>query len=466
MRTDSRVSTQRLAICLIFGLLAIATHAARAADRLIGLQSAQVMSQSMPWIAQEAGLFKKYDLDFRLVFIPSSPVATAATLNGDAEIGVTGAVGNVRAYVQGFTDLVFIGGIKNFLTHSILGKPDIKRPEDLKGKKVAVGRFGGLTVEECYRYFLSQPVSVQVVGLASLDHLKTAVRIARDLNDQLGQQITALRMTLETLGTVTNHIKLSAQPPGWLLAWEATFDAEGAALSFGDQEEMGFGARVATPFTEKNGGTIIDDQVAAEETVPLEDQEYRQYLVHRALQVMQADFQPATWRACWEYVVANRPAAEVAAELNLSINAVHLAKARVLRRLREERIELRVRGIRPRKLDGWVIEVEAVDGDVRGSRALARRARRSERGGGTLSPGRILGQHVEKHVAVDENRHLPSPRVSRRISSVDIRTDPRPRRRSWSTWSRRGRSAPMRWSWSKRPRVRIYCASIAGTCAT
>src|SRR3989304_9847460 len=87
-----------------------------AADRLIGLHSAQVMSQSMPWIAPEAGLFKKYDLDFRLVFISSSPVATAATITGDAEIQVTGAIGNVRAYVQGVTDLVFIGGINNFLT--------------------------------------------------------------------------------------------------------------------------------------------------------------------------------------------------------------------------------------------------------------------------------------------------------------------------------------------------------------
>src|SRR5262245_57612101 len=92
-----------------------------AADRLVGIHSAQVMSQSMPWIAQEAGLFKKHDLDFRLVFIQSSPVATAAALNGDAEIQVTGAIGNVRAYVQGFTDLVFIGGVKNILTHSVLG---------------------------------------------------------------------------------------------------------------------------------------------------------------------------------------------------------------------------------------------------------------------------------------------------------------------------------------------------------
>lgn len=121
------------------------------ADRLTGLHSAQVMSQSMPWIAREAGLFQKHDLDFRLVFIPSSPVATAATLNGDAEIGVTGAVGNVRAYVQGFTDLVFIGGIKNILTHNLLGKPEIKRPEDLRGKKVGVGRFGGNT-----HYFVIQ----------------------------------------------------------------------------------------------------------------------------------------------------------------------------------------------------------------------------------------------------------------------------------------------------------------------
>lgn len=125
-------------ICLIL-LTAVfwiePANAASAPDRLIGLHSAQVLSQSMPWIAREAGLFKKYDLDFNLVFIPSSPVATAATLSGDAEIGVTGAVGNVRAIVQGSTDLVFIGGMKNFLTHSIMGKADIKTRKTSRAKK-------------------------------------------------------------------------------------------------------------------------------------------------------------------------------------------------------------------------------------------------------------------------------------------------------------------------------------------
>lgn len=122
-----------------------------AADKLVGLNSAQVLSQSMPWIAQEAGLFKKYDLDFRLIFISSSAVATAATLGGDAEIALTGGIGNVRAYVQGATDIVFIGGVKNILTHNIVGKPDIKRPEDLRGKKIGVGRIGSNT-----HYFVVQ----------------------------------------------------------------------------------------------------------------------------------------------------------------------------------------------------------------------------------------------------------------------------------------------------------------------
>ena len=51
---------------------------------------------------------------------------------------------------------------------------------------------------------------------------------------------------------------------------------------------------------------------------------------------MQAEFQPTTWRAFWECVVADRPGAEVAAELGISVDAVYAAKSRVLRRLRRE----------------------------------------------------------------------------------------------------------------------------------
>src|SRR5262245_50882457 len=68
-------------------------------------------------------------------------------------------------------------------------------------------------------------------------------------------------------------------------------------------------------------------------TDPVEEAEYRQHLVGRALRIMQAEFQPATWKACWECVVAERSPEVVAAELGMSVNAVYLAKSRVLRRL-------------------------------------------------------------------------------------------------------------------------------------
>jgi len=46
-------------------------------------------------------------------FIPSSPWH-AATISGDAEIGVTGAVGTCARLCRVSNDLVFIGGMKNF----------------------------------------------------------------------------------------------------------------------------------------------------------------------------------------------------------------------------------------------------------------------------------------------------------------------------------------------------------------
>ena len=64
--------------------------------------------------------------------------------------------------------------------------------------------------------------------------------------------------------------------------------------------------------------------------------EFQQQLTVRALQLMQTEFQPSTWKACWETVVCDRPAAEVACELGMSVNAVYLARGRVLRRLRQE----------------------------------------------------------------------------------------------------------------------------------
>jgi NitT/TauT family transport system substrate-binding protein len=143
-------------IGLIVSLYFTIAQGAAAPDKLVGVHSARVMSQSFPWVAQEAGLFKKYNLDFNLVFISSSAIVTAALLGGDTEMTVTGGIGNVAAYVKGSTDLVFIGGVKNVMTQTLVAGGNIKKPEDLKGKRIGVSRIGGnshyFTVQALRRY--------------------------------------------------------------------------------------------------------------------------------------------------------------------------------------------------------------------------------------------------------------------------------------------------------------------------
>jgi RNA polymerase sigma-70 factor, ECF subfamily len=59
-------------------------------------------------------------------------------------------------------------------------------------------------------------------------------------------------------------------------------------------------------------------------------------LYRRALELMATDFEEHTWKAFWRVVVEGQRPAAVAADLNVTANAVYLAKARVLARLREE----------------------------------------------------------------------------------------------------------------------------------
>ena len=133
----------------LFGLLVVLASllpsSSAAADKLVGLYSAHAVPYAMPWVADEMGMFKKYDLDFEFVYIPSSSTATAALLGGNVEVGLLGGIGVVNAFVNGATDLVLIGSIKNFMTQSILAKPEITRLQELRGKKIGVTRIGSNT---------------------------------------------------------------------------------------------------------------------------------------------------------------------------------------------------------------------------------------------------------------------------------------------------------------------------------
>jgi RNA polymerase sigma-70 factor (ECF subfamily) len=66
------------------------------------------------------------------------------------------------------------------------------------------------------------------------------------------------------------------------------------------------------------------------------DEEHDRHVIHRLLELLQPHFEPATWQAFHRLVRDGARAADVAAELGTTVNAVLLAKSRVLRRLRQE----------------------------------------------------------------------------------------------------------------------------------
>jgi len=65
------------------------------------------------------------------------------------------------------------------------------------------------------------------------------------------------------------------------------------------------------------------------------DREHDVYMMRRLLDMIKAQFEPQTWQAFQRVALEEAPAAQVAQELNISVNAVFIAKSRVLARLRE-----------------------------------------------------------------------------------------------------------------------------------
>lgn len=79
------------------------------------------------------------------------------------------------------------------------------------------------------------------------------------MNGQLLFETEAQLLNAEghPIGTVITRLIFMAHKSDWMVSWKAKFQAKDKPLVFGDQEEMGFGARVATSITEKNDGVIL-----------------------------------------------------------------------------------------------------------------------------------------------------------------------------------------------------------------
>ena len=84
------------------------------------------------------------------------------------------------------------------------------------------------------------------------------------------------------------------------------------------------------------GSVLLELEDPRSELSRLWDREHDQHVVGRALELIEPEFAPSTWRAFRRVMLDGADVAAVADELGLSANAVFIAKSRVLSRLRQE----------------------------------------------------------------------------------------------------------------------------------
>jgi NitT/TauT family transport system substrate-binding protein len=106
--------------------------------------SALVPSGAPFWIGYDLKLFEREGLKTQLIYINAAPRVMAAILAGEVQISLSGVNSIVSAYMHG-SDPVAIAGAVNQINVAIFARPEIRNPDDLRGKRMGITRFGGLT---------------------------------------------------------------------------------------------------------------------------------------------------------------------------------------------------------------------------------------------------------------------------------------------------------------------------------
>ena len=109
--------------------------AAQTRTNLAGSVTSETMT--ILWVARDRGLFKKHGLDMQYILMPRNPLAIAALLAGEIDAAIVGPGHVINAASSG-VDLIGIANLKQKLDYRFNTRPEIKRKEDLRGKRIAI----------------------------------------------------------------------------------------------------------------------------------------------------------------------------------------------------------------------------------------------------------------------------------------------------------------------------------------
>jgi NitT/TauT family transport system substrate-binding protein len=130
----------------LLGLVAIGLSSSADAaepERINVCYSSIAATSITTWVPYEAGIYKKYGLDVRIIYVAGAQAITTL-VSGDTQIVQGSGAAAALSRLSG-SDVTIIGTTINVIPMSLVTTPDIASPQDLRGKTFGVSRFGSLT---------------------------------------------------------------------------------------------------------------------------------------------------------------------------------------------------------------------------------------------------------------------------------------------------------------------------------
>ncbi len=94
------------------------------------------------WVNKNLGFYRKYGIDLEIIMIQAGSPNIQALLGGSLQLTQTAGSSSMIAAMRG-APVVIVATLENKLPLQLIARPEIKEPHQLKGKKIAINRFGG-----------------------------------------------------------------------------------------------------------------------------------------------------------------------------------------------------------------------------------------------------------------------------------------------------------------------------------
>ncbi len=219
-----------VACCLAATLLVAGNARAAGPIRVTMAWVAVTGSQAVAWVTREGGYFTRNGLDVDLEYISGSPTAAAALVGGSLQFVQMAGPAVVSADSRG-GHLVMVMGFVNQPAFVLMTTPDIQKPDQLKGKTVAVTKVGSsddfMLREALAHWGLRPDADVKITGVGSVSAQVAAMdkRLVQGVvvdppNDVLAERaggrvlvrISDLGIAYQAAGLVTTREYIQTHP--------------------------------------------------------------------------------------------------------------------------------------------------------------------------------------------------------------------------------------------------------------